>query len=182
MIQHPWYVRLIFWLQKRKYGEVLNSAIIWAKSPKIFLALSWFYGMIDRNKSPLSPSLRSIVIVRVSQVNGCSFCVDLNSSVLIERGIDLAKAQSLAHWQSSSFFSVKEKVALEYTEAVTDSTKKISDHLKKEIQKLFNEEELVELTALIAFQNMSTKFNNAVGIEPQGFCPTIDTKDNLAIK
>lgn len=180
-IKYPWYVRLIFWLQKRKYGEVLKSAKIWAKSPRLFLALSWLYASIDRKSSPISPVLRSLVIVRISQINGCFFCVDLNTSVLIERGVDLDKAQSLGHWPSSSLFSDKEKLVLEYAEAVTDSTQKINDHLKEELQKIFTEEELVELTALIAFQNMSTKFNNAFGIEPQGFCP-IDLKNNLTHK
>ena len=178
---YPWYVKIIFWLQKRKYGDVLKSSLIWAKSPRIFLALSWLYGSIDRKNSPISPALRSLVIVRISQINGCSFCVDLNTTVLIERGVDLDKAEALSTWQLSSLFSDKEKLVLEYAEAVTDSTKKISDRLKAEMNKIFNEEKLVELTALIAFQNMSTKFNNAFGVEPQGFC-SIDIKSTLTRK
>lgn len=181
MSQYPWYVRLIFWLQKRKYGEVLKSATIWAKSPKIFLALSWLYGVLDRKSSPLSPSLRSLVLVRISQINGCSFCVDLNASVLLSRGISTEKALSLANWETSELFTDLEKITLEYAEAVTDSSKKISKELQDKMKGLFRDSELVELTALIAFQNMSTKFNNAFGIEPQGFC-LIDLKNNLTHK
>jgi len=176
MKKYPWYIKLIFWLQKRKYGEVLNSATIWAKSPKIFLALSWLYATLDRKNSPLTPGLRSLVIVRVSQINGCSFCIDLNTSVLFSRGVSSEKAMALQNWNTSKLFTDLEKTVLEYAEAVSDSSKKISKDLQTRIQELFSETDLVELTALIAFQNMSTKFNNAFGIEPQGFCSVVDIK------
>ncbi len=178
MTSVPFYIRIIFWLQKRKYGEVLKSAAQWAKSPKIFLALSALYGVLDRKGSPISPSLRSLVLVRISQINGCYFCIDLNTSVMLSRGIEIEKALSLGNWKNSQLFSDFEKTALEYAEAVTDSSKIIGQELKDKIAKQFSETELVELTALIAYQNMSTKFNNAFGIEPQGFCP-IDMKKQL---
>jgi len=167
---YPWYVRIIFWLQKRKYGNGLNSALVWAKSPRIFLALSWLFGSLDRKNSPITATVRSLVIVRVSQINSCSFCIDLNMSVLMKRGVSMEKIESLSNWSSSNLFNAEEKIILEYTEAVTDSTKKIDSSIKEKIRTIFNEKELVELTALIAYQNMSTKFNNAFDIEPQGFC------------
>lgn len=170
MDKHPWYVRCIFYLQKRKYGEVLNSAKIWAKSPGLFLALSCLYGVLDRKKSPISPALRSIIIVRVSQLNSCNFCIDLNTKVLLSRNVSEEKALALENWTSSDLFTDLEKTVIEYTEAVSDSSKQLEQGLKNKIQGFFSETELVELTALIAFQNMSTKFNNAFGVEPQGFC------------
>ncbi len=173
--RYPWYAKFIFWLQKKKYGEVLNSALVWGKSPKIFLALSCLYASIDRKSSLISPVLRSLIIVRVSQINSCAFCVDLNSSILLQRLQDDQKVQELAHWASSNLFSEQERLVLEYTEAVTESKQKISDSLRSRIKDAFKENEIVELTAIIAFQNMSTKFNNAFDIEPQGFC-NLDNK------
>lgn len=116
---YPWYVRIIFWLQRRHYGEVLNSALVWAKSPKVFLALSHLYGALNRKKSPISPEMRSLIIVRVSQLNGCEFCVDLNSFVLLKRGISLEKIKALNNWKNSMLFNDCEKTTLEYTESVT---------------------------------------------------------------
>jgi len=167
---YPWTLRLIFWFQKKKYGEVLHSALVWGRSPKIFLALTHFYRAIDRKSSPVSPALRSLIIVRVSQMNGCEFCIDLNTSVLIERGVSLEKAEAIPQWKTSDLFDEREKLVLEYTEAVTMSTTKISEEMKAKMKAQFSEEEIVELTAIIAFQTMSTKFNNAFGIEAQGFC------------
>lgn len=166
--KYPWYVKIIFWLQKKKYGAILNSALVWAKSPRLFLALSALYGSIERKTSPISPLLRSLILVRVSQINGCSFCIDLNTSVMLQRGLELNKIQALSNWQSSDFYNDQEKLVLEYTESVTNST--TTTVLRDKMNSVFNEEEIVELTAIIAFQNMSTKFNNAFGIQPQGFC------------
>ena len=87
----PWYLRPFFWNQRRKYGAVLESALLWARSPRLFLGVAILYGMIERKRSPLDPALRSLIIVRVSQINGCHFCVDLNSATLLERGVPMDK-------------------------------------------------------------------------------------------
>ena len=93
----PWYIRLIFWLQRKHYGEVLNSARVWAKSPKIFLGVAFLFGALDRKKSPIPPMIRSLIIVRVSQLNGCPFCIDL-IAVLLKR-VEMNKIQDLNNWK-----------------------------------------------------------------------------------
>ena len=49
---YPWYLRPFFWNQQRKYGAVLDSARLWARSPRLFLGVAFLYGMIDRKTSP----------------------------------------------------------------------------------------------------------------------------------
>ncbi len=80
--QYPWYFKPFFWKQFRTYGQLLNPALLWAREPKLFAAVACLYGVLDRNKSPISPVLRSLITVRVSQPNWCRFCVDINASVL----------------------------------------------------------------------------------------------------
>jgi AhpD family alkylhydroperoxidase len=117
----------------------MHSALLWARSPKLFLGVAFLYGMFDRTSSPINPVLRSLVTVRVSQLNGCRFCVELNSATLLQRGVDLEKVNALDAWRQSTLFGDIERIAL-------------------------------ELTGLIAFQNLSGKFNSALGVPPQGFC------------
>ena len=45
---------------------------------------AFLYGALDRRASPLDPALRSLVTVRVSQINWCAFCVDINSATLLK--------------------------------------------------------------------------------------------------
>jgi len=168
--QYLWYLRPFFWNQKRKYGQVLMPALVWARVPKLFLAVAALYGVLDRRRSPLSPVLRSLVTVRVSQINHCSFCLDLNSAVLAKRAGSMDKVEALAHWQESSLFDPKERAALEYTETVTYPGRAVSDELMAELRRHFNDDAVVELTGLIAFQNLSSKFNSALDVPAQGFC------------
>jgi hypothetical protein len=44
---YPWYLRPFFWNQKRKYGQVLKPALIWARVPRLFAAIAIFYGVLD---------------------------------------------------------------------------------------------------------------------------------------
>ncbi|MFZ5790093.1 MAG: carboxymuconolactone decarboxylase family protein [Pseudomonadota bacterium] len=166
----PWYLRPFFWNQRRKYGVPLDSARLWARSPRLFLGVAFLYGMIDRKSSPLNPALRALVTVRVSQINWCPFCVDLNSATLLKRGASIEKVAALENWRESNLFDERERIALDYAEAVTQSDRRVDDVLMARLRQHFDDDAVVELTGLIAFQNMSSKFNSALGVPAQGFC------------
>ena len=167
---YPWYLRPFFWNQRRKYGKVLDAALLWARSPKLFLGVAALYGAIDRKGSSLEPVLRSLLTVRVSQLNHCRFCVDLNSATLLQRGIGEDKLAALEDWRGSNQFTERERVALDYAEAITRSDLEVTDELMARVKQHFDDDALVELTALIAFQGMSSNFNAALDVAPQGFC------------
>lgn len=168
--QYPWFIRPFFWNQKRKYGAVLEPGLLWARVPRLFASVALLYGALDRKSSPLDPVLRSLVTVRVSQINWCHFCVDINSSTLAKRTGSFDKVENLEKWKESDCYSEQEKLALEYAEAITYSDQHVSDDLMARLYEFFNEDSIVELTGLIAFQNLSSKFNSALDAAPQGFC------------
>ena len=166
----PWYVRLFFWNQRRKYGTVLEPARLWGRSPRVFLGVATLYGALDRRTSPIEPVLRSLITVRVSQINWCRFCVDINSALVLKRGGDLDRLAALDHFEESALFSEREKAALAYAEAVTYSERQVTAEHIVRLRRHFDDDAIIELTALVAFQNLSSKFNAALGVEPQGFC------------
>jgi len=168
--EYPWFIRPFFWNQKKKYGVVLQPGLVWARVPKLFASVAILYGALDRKSSPLDPVLRSLVTVRVSQINWCHFCVDINASTLAKRAGSLTKAEQVGQWQKSELFSDKERVVLEYTEAVTYSDQQVTDELVVRLKSFFDDDGVVELTGLIAFQNLSSKFNSALDVPAQGFC------------
>jgi AhpD family alkylhydroperoxidase len=167
---YPWYVRLIFGLQRRKYGAELQSARLWGRLPRAFLMLTLLYRSIDRKDSPIDPALRSLVQVRVSQINSCGFCVDLNGAAALERGLEPAKLAALVAWEQSPAFDEREKAVLAYADAATDPARRVDDACFAGLRAFFDEQAVLELTALIAFQNMSSKFNAALALPAQGFC------------
>ena len=168
---YPLWVRLILWAQKKKYGSSLEPTRLWGRSPKLLFGLQMLYRAIDRETSPLEPALRSLVTVRVSKINHCSFCIDINSAALQKQGVPMTKILALADYESDPAYSERERSALAYAEAVTRTGKGVDDALFQRVRAQFGEAETIELTALVAYQNLSSKFNAALAVPPQGFCP-----------
>lgn len=168
--EYPWVIRAFFRKQKHTYGAVLDPGLLWGRAPWVFSTLALLYGAFNRRKSPIEPALRALITVRVSQINHCAFCIDINSATLLKRGVTPEKIDALEGWRTNALFDAKEKAALEYAEAMTDSNSRVDDTLFAALKPHFHDDALVELTGLIAFQNMSSKFNSALDVPPQGFC------------
>ena len=166
----PWYVRLFFWNQRRRYGAVLEPARLWGRTPKVFAALALLYGALDRRSSPIEPALRTLITVRVSQINWCRFCVDVNAATALKRDISEDKLIALAAFADSDLFSQRERAALSYAEAVTVTDRQPSQQEFASLREHFSDDAIIELTALISFQNLSSKFNAALQVPAQGFC------------
>ena len=166
---YPWYLKPFFWNQKRRYGQVLDPALLWGRVPRLFAAVATLYGALDSSRR-LGPVLRSLVTVRVSQINSCTFCVDINSATLAGRCGSFDKVHELSSWRSSEMFAPAERAALAYTDAMTIGSDGVSEEVFAELREHFDDDTIIELTALVAFQNMSTKFNNALAVPAQGFC------------
>ena len=170
--QYPVFLKPFFWSQQRRYGVVLQPGLLWARVPKLFAAVAILYGVLDRRKSPIDPILRSLVTVRVSQINWCEFCVDINGATLARRAGSYDKVMALENWRDSPLFDARERAVLDYAEAVTYSDRQVSDPMVETLKTYFDEDGIVELTGLIAFQNLSSKFNAALDVPAQGFCQT----------
>lgn len=164
------FIKPLLWLQKRHYGKVLNPAKLWGRRPALFWLVAGFFGYLDRRSSPLSPVIRSFVCVRVSQLNDCAFCVDANGMKLAERCDSVEKIKALANWQHSELFDEQERAVLSYTEAMTITGQRITDEMLTTLKQWLDEDAIVDLTALVAFQNLSAKFNTALDVPEQGFC------------
>ncbi|MGL4601912.1 MAG: carboxymuconolactone decarboxylase family protein [Plesiomonas sp.] len=167
-------IKPLLWLQKKHYGEVLNPAKLWGRKPFLFWLVAGFFGYLDRKKSPLTAELRSLVCVRVSQLNNCAFCVDANGLKLAQRCNSEEKIKDLAYWQQSSLFTDLEGTVLRYVETMTITGQHVDQQLIDKLKVWFDDDALIELTALIAFQNLSAKFNSALDIPAQGLCTLSD--------
>lgn len=176
----PLWIRMFYTLQRRHRGAVLEPTRIWARAPAALRGFLHFGAAVDRKSSPIDPALRSLVMVKVSQLNRCSFCIDLNAARLRERGVSTDKALALASHDRSALFSDKERTALDYAVAMTTTGQGPSDALFERLRTHFDEDAIVELTALIALQNASSKFNAALRIPSQGFCPAVGEERNEA--
>ena len=118
--------------------------------------------------------------MRISQINWCAFCVDLNSATAIERLVPPRKLADLPRFAQSEHFDAREKATLHYAEAATITGRVVDDALRHELRAHFDDDAIIELTALIAFQNLSSKFNAALAVPAQGFCKLPATEPSVA--
>jgi AhpD family alkylhydroperoxidase len=138
--------------------------------PGHFGAVLLLLGLFQRRAAIVDPVLRSLVSARIAQLNGCAFCVDLNSYNLLLAGGSAHKAAEVSHWRDSELYSARERAALDFAEAVTDTSRRTTDAQLQALRAHFDDDGIVLLTAWIAFQNMSAKFNAALGAEDNGLC------------
>ena len=168
--QLPLLTRLILFLQRKKFGFDLNPTKAWGIVPRLMLGMNFFFKLISSKKSRIDASLRTLISVRISQINNCEFCVDMNSHLFFESKGETEKISQLKSWQANNIYSQREKVALEYAETVTITGRNVTPELQIKLLQHFKKEEIIELTAIIAYQNLSSKFNSALDIKPNGFC------------
>ncbi|POT57623.1 carboxymuconolactone decarboxylase family protein [Citrobacter amalonaticus] len=159
--------------QKKHYGDVLHPTRWWGRMPFLFWLVALFVGFLERRRARLTPVMRALLMTRVSQVCHCAFCVDANSLRLAQRCGAMDKVLEVATWQESVLFNEEERVALAYAEAVTATPPCVDDALKARMKHFFTDDTIAEMTALLAFQNLSARFNAALDIPAQGLCDRV---------
>lgn len=103
----------------------------------------------------LQHELIDLVNLRVSQINGCAYCIDMHSRDLIKRGVTVEKLVLVPVWhEAGAVFNARERAALAWAETVTRvSETGVPDASYKAITAEFNEKELSDLTYAIALMN-----------------------------
>lgn len=112
--------------------------------------------------SGLELSLLRLIQTRASQINGCSFCLDMHTKDARADGESEQRLYLLAGWREASCYSERERAALEWTEAVTlVADSHIPDEVYERVHPHFTEEELVNLTLAVAVINSWNRLNVA---------------------
>ncbi|MBB5360021.1 AhpD family alkylhydroperoxidase [Rhodanobacter sp. ANJX3] len=106
------------------------------------------------NKSSLGKTLVELVYLRISQINGCAYCLEMHTKSLRAAGVPDAKLDALAGWHASSHFDERERAALEWTESLvnvaqTHAPDKDFDAVKAH----FSDTEMADLSFAIALMS-----------------------------
>jgi 4-carboxymuconolactone decarboxylase len=112
--------------------------------------------------------LKNLVELKGAQMIGCEYCVDLGSQIARKSGLSDDELLALPRYRGSELFSEREKVALDYTVAVVRTPVEVTDQLFDRMKEHFDEQQLVEITALLTVVNLD-RFNAAFGIASAGF-------------
>jgi AhpD family alkylhydroperoxidase len=104
--------------------------------------------------SSLDPLLRALVEIRISQINGCVYCVNLHTEQARRLGETQQRLDTLPVWHESPYFDVRERAALTWAEALTHvSETRAPDAEYDMLSEYFSEKEIVDLSIAIAVMN-----------------------------
>ena len=113
-------------------------------------------------RSSIEQSLFHLIYFRVSQMNGCAYCLDMHSKDLRATGETEQRLYMISAWRESPVYTERERAALAWAEAVTNITDGfVPDEVYQEARSLFSEEELIDLTMGIVTINSYNRINVA---------------------
>jgi AhpD family alkylhydroperoxidase len=118
------------------------------------------------SKSQLEQPLLNLIYYRVSQINGCAYCLDMHSKDLRAEGETEQRLYVLDAWRETPLYSDRERAALAWAEAVTKITNaNVPDDVYEEARQQFSEEELIDLTLAVIAINSYNRVNIAFRIQ-----------------
>ncbi len=136
-------VRAVYESVMKKFGRLPIPIAVAAHHPEVFAAYMGFERAFGR-ASKVEAKLTTLAAVKVASLVGCPCSMDVGSAVGRAAGVTEAQLRALAEYRRSSRFSELERLVLD-------------------------DEQMVELTATIAWENYRARFDHALGIEAQGF-------------
>jgi AhpD family alkylhydroperoxidase len=145
----------------------VNHRIDYAKaSPDGFKAFGGVYATLLKGSLP--KALIDLVYLRVSQINGCAYCIDMHSRDLLKGGLPVEKLVLVQVWRDAGeVFSTHERAALAWTETVTlVADTGVPDAIYRTTLEVFEDKELAELTYAIGLMNAFNRFGVAFRSTP----------------
>jgi alkylhydroperoxidase family enzyme len=153
---------------KKALGEVPSSLGVYWHNPDVMMGMASLGGKLKKWDA-CDEQLKSFAHMAVAAQVGCSWCLDYNYFEAHNRNLDMNKAREVPIWRESDAFSPLERDVLEYAEAMTTTPIGVTDEMVANLRDKLGDPALVELTAVIAFANFTTRPNVALGIESDGF-------------
>lgn len=133
--------------------------------PKLIEALT--NASMASKKTSIDSTIKNLIDIRASQLNGCAFCLDMHCKQAKIEGERELRLYHVAIWRESPLFTAKEKAALALTEALTRiSDQGVSDEIYRSTLEHFSEVEISELTFAIGMINMWNRLQVLSLMEP----------------
>lgn len=138
------------------------------QSPELFKKFGEFGHKVKG--STIEPSTLDLVFLRASQLNGCSFCVDMHVKQATIAGERPLRLHHVAAWRESMLFAPRERAALAWTEALTQlSPQGVPDDVYERVRTQLSEKEIADLTYAVVAINGWNRLNVAFRAVPGAY-------------
>jgi AhpD family alkylhydroperoxidase len=131
------------------------------------------YGKLEQANAKLDrldQRISDLAELKAATMTSCEYCIDLGSQVARQRsGLRDEELLALPRYGESDLFSETERLVLDYAEGMSRTPVEVSDALFDQLRERFDEAQIVQLTFVIALENLRGRFNLALGIGAAGF-------------
>ena len=162
------YGRLLETVTRRMWGKVPDNLYVAFHHRPVMNAVFGFERKVAKWDA-LDPHLKTYATMATAAAIGCSWCLDFGYYLAHTEGLEEAKVREVPRWRKSELFTPLERDVLEYAEAMTATPPSVDDTLSARLQETLGVKAVVELTQMVALENMRARFNLAAGVEAQGF-------------
>jgi alkylhydroperoxidase family enzyme len=160
--------RLAEWYARRTYGVRPDPLAAMAHNMRVLVTDVRFETSLAR-WNRLDPTLKALAVMASAVAIGCSWCVDFGYWGTTARGIDPGKMRDVPRWRDSDVYTDLERQVLAYAAAVTATPPAVTDEMVAGLRRHLDDAQLVELTMMVAVENVRSRFNSALGLTSQGF-------------
>lgn len=164
---HP-LVRWTYGASRRDLGREVDPVGVYAYAPRLLIGYGAFEKATAKERR-VEERLKALAETKAAAIVNCEFCCDIASSIAREAGVAEAQLLALPHYRQSAEFSELEKLVLDYASAISRTPARVGEELFAALREHFDERQLVELTNVIALENMRARFNSAFEMTPAGF-------------
>src|SRR3954466_15655365 len=124
------------------------------------------------HKSSIEKPLYHLIKLRVSQINGCAYCIDMHWKDLRAIGETEQRLYGLDAWRESAYYTAPDRAALAWAEAITHvADTRVPDEVYEELRKHFSEKDVADLTLAVANINSWNRLNIALRTVPGSYQP-----------
>ena len=149
-------------------GEMPDNAYVYFHQKQVLRSVMAFEGKVKK-WDRLDPTLKSYAQLASAGVIGCSWCLDFGYFMAHNDGLDLAKVREVPRWRESDVFTPLEREVLDYAEAMSSTPLTVTDEMTDRLIEQLGPPAVVELTQMVALENMRSRFNSAAGLQSQGY-------------
>jgi len=161
-------LRVLYRLSRRKVGRDVDPVGVYGHAPGLLVGYGAFEQATAR-QSHVEERLKALAELKAAALVNCEFCCDIGSALAQQAGVSEAQLLALPTYRESAEFSEIEQLVLEYASAMSRTPARVSEELFAALREHFDERQLVELTNVIALENMRARFNSAFDMTPAGF-------------
>jgi AhpD family alkylhydroperoxidase len=152
----------------RETDRMIEPLELYAREPGLLSAVGSL-AQVSGELHHLPQRIQALVGLKAATLTHCEYCIDLGSQVSRRLGLSDEELLALPNYRSRACFSDAEKLALEYAVGMSRTPVEVSDELFGRLKQHFDDDQLLELTHLIALENMYGRFNLALGVGSAGF-------------